>query len=309
MINPRVVDEPDDRTRQKPFDALEQRGMDRAVPPGVPPGSPLVSPRADLPARVGHYAIERKLGQGGMGVVYMAHDERLRRTVAVKMISSVAGDEQVRQRFWREARAAASVNHPNICQIYEIGEDHGRLFIAMELLDGEVLTERLQRGALTVDEALPIAFGMLAALSALHARGIVHRDLKPSNVFVTRHGVKVLDFGLAHLEPEPSLDPTLALTGAGILMGTPKYMAPEQISGEPVDYRCDLFAAGSIIFEMLAGRPAFGGPTLVDILHATLHEQPPALTGTAAVAAVDRVIHSALAKRPADRLMSADAMA
>jgi TolB-like protein len=244
-----------------------------------------------------------------MGVVYAAQDERLRRTVAVKMISSPAGDEQARERFWREARAAASVNHPNVCQIYEIGEDQGSLFIAMELLDGEVLTERLQRGALTVPEALPIAFGILAALSALHARGIVHHDLKPSNVFLTRHGVKLLDFGLARFEPEPSLDPTLGLTRAGMLMGTPKYMAPEQVTGEPVDHRCDLFAAGSILFEMLAGRPAFAGRTLVDILHATLHEQPPALTGTAAVAAVDRVIHRALAKRPAARPTSADAMA
>jgi len=159
----------------------------------------------------------------------------------------------------REARAAASVSHPNVCQIYEIGEDQGRLFIAMELLDGEVLTERLQRGAVTVSAALPIAFGLLAALSALHARGIVHRDLKPSNVFLTRHGVKLLDFGVARFEPEPALDPTVGLTGPGVVLGTPRYMAPEQLTGEPVDHRCDLFAAGAILFEMLAGRPAFVG--------------------------------------------------
>jgi serine/threonine protein kinase/tetratricopeptide (TPR) repeat protein len=301
------MDPPDDRTKRRPFES-GQRGANLSGAPEIPPGFPVAPPRTNLPGRVGHYAIERKLGEGGMGVVYAAQDDRLRRAVAVKMISSPAGDELARERFWREARTAASVNHPNVCQIYEIGEDEGRLFIAMELLDGEVLTERLQRGALTVPEALPIAFGMLAALSALHARGIIHRDLKPSNVFLTGYGVKLLDFGLARFQPQP-LDPTLGLTGAGTLLGTPKYMAPEQVTGASLDYRCDLFAAGSILFEMLAGRPAFPGRTLVDILHATLHEQPPALAGTAAVAAVDRVIHRALAKRPADRPASADAMA
>ena len=140
-----------------------------------------------------------------MGVVYAARDERLERIVALKTMSmrdgsttsSPGGDETARKRFWREARAAASVNHPNVCQIYEIGEDDGQLFIAMELLEGEALADRLRRGPLSVSEAVPVALGMLAALSALHARGIVHRDLKPSNVFLTPHGVKLLDFGLA----------------------------------------------------------------------------------------------------------------
>jgi serine/threonine protein kinase len=160
-----------------------------------------------LPARIGHYAIARKLGEGGMGVVYAARDERLERIVAVKTMSTmspVAHDETARKRFWREARAAASVNHPNVCQIYEIGEDRGRLFIAMELLEGESLAECLRRGPLSVSRAVPIALSMLAALSALHARGIVHRDLKPSNVFLTPHGVKLLDFGLARPQLEPS---------------------------------------------------------------------------------------------------------
>ena len=156
---------------------------------------------------------------------------------------------------------------------------------------------------------MPIGLGILAALSALHARGIVHRDLKPSNVFLTPHGVKLLDFGLARPEPERSLGSATGLTRTGIVMGTPRYMAPEQVTGEPVDARSDLFAAGAILFEMLAGRPAFGGRTVVEILHATLYEQPPALTGSPAVAAVDRVIRRALAKRPADRPASADAMA
>src|SRR6185436_19017524 len=138
--------------------------------------------REIAPERIGRYAIERKLGAGGMGVVYVARDERLQRTVAVKTLSLLSDDETARKRFWREARAAASVNHPNVCQIYEIGEDHGVLFIVMELLEGEVLPDRLRRGALSPSQAVPIGLDMLSALSALHARGIVHRDLKPSNV-------------------------------------------------------------------------------------------------------------------------------
>jgi serine/threonine protein kinase/tetratricopeptide (TPR) repeat protein len=261
-----------------------------------------------LPARIGRYAIERKLGEGGMGVVYAARDDRLDRTIAVKTLSASATDETARQRLWREARAAASVNHPNVCQIYEIGEDEGRVFIAMELLEGETLADRLRRGPLSTSAAVPIGLGMLAALSALHGRGIIHRDLKPSNVFLTIHGVKVLDFGLARPELDGSLGST-ELTRTGMVMGTPRYMAPEQVTGEPVDTRSDLFAAGAILFEMLAGRPAFSGRTIVEVLHATRYEQPPALTGSPAVAAVDRVIRRAMAKRPAERPVSADAMA
>ena len=262
-----------------------------------------------LPGRIGPYLIDRKLGEGGMGIVYAARDERLERMVAVKIMSARAADETARLRFWREARAAASVNHPNICQIHEIGEDAGTLFIAMELLQGESLADRLCRGSLSVAEALPVALGMLSALSALHTRGLVHRDLKPSNVFLTAHGVKLLDFGLVKPELEPALISAAGLTQTGMAIGTPRYMAPEQATGERVDARTDVFAAGAILFEMLSGRPAFSGRTVVDVLHATLHEQPPALTGSPTVAAVDRVIRRALAKRPADRPSSADEMA
>ena len=262
-----------------------------------------------IPARIGPYTVERKLGEGGMGVVYAARDERLQRTVALKTLSAIGPDPTAHQRLWREARAAASVNHPNVCQIYEIGEDDGTLFIVMELLEGQVLSERLTAGALTSAEAIPIGLGILAALSALHARGIVHRDLKPSNVFLTQHGVKLLDFGLARPQFDAPFDPAVELTLPGVVMGTPRYMAPEQISGDAVDGRTDLFAAGAVLFEMLAGRPAFVGRTLVEILHATRYEQPPALTGSPAVAALDRVIRRALAKRAADRPASADVMA
>ena len=265
--------------------------------------------RGDTPSRIAHYKVARKIGVGGMGVVYEAYDERLERTVALKMMLRLEDNETARKRFWREARAAASVNHPNICQIYEVGEDGGNLFIAMELLDGEALTEHMTRGAMSVDRAAPIATDMLAALAALHARGIVHRDLKPSNVFITRHGVKLLDFGLARPEVDHTLDTAIGLTRTGIVMGTPRYMAPEQVTGDAVDARTDLFAVGSILFEMLAGRPAFAGRSVIEILHATLTEQPPALTGSPAVAAIDRVIRRALAKSPSGRPASAEAMA
>jgi eukaryotic-like serine/threonine-protein kinase len=262
-----------------------------------------------LPSRIGHYAISRKIGAGGMGVVYQAYDERLQRTVALKTVLGVEQDETARKRFWREARAAASVNHPNVCQIYDVGEDGGHLFITMELLEGEPLTEHLARGPLTVDRAVAVVLDMLAALASIHGRGIVHRDLKPSNVFVTRHGVKLLDFGLARPEVDPTLDAGAGLTRSGVVLGTPRYMAPEQVTGDPVDARTDLFAVGAILFELLAGRPAFTGRTVLDVINATLTENPPALTGSPAIAAVDRVIRRALAKSPAGRPASAEVMA
>jgi non-specific serine/threonine protein kinase len=303
MIDARVSDKPRRRLRAI-YDWLT------ATPPAVPSSSPDAAPSAEgVPARIGHYAIARKLGEGGMGVVYAARDERLERTVALKTMSALTADDTARRRFWREARAAASVNHPNICQIYEIGEDGDELFIAMELLEGEALGERLKRGPMSVAQTVPIGLGILAALSALHSRGIIHRDLKPSNVFLTPHGVKLLDFGLARPDLARSPGSETDLTRTGIALGTPRYMAPEQVSGDPADTRTDLFAAGAILFEMLAGRPAFSGRTVVEVLHATLHEQPPALTGSPAIAAADRVIRKALAKRPAERPQSADAMA
>ena len=146
--------------------------------------------------RIGPYRIVRKLGEGGMGVVYAAEDERLRREVAIKTIRE-AGDSSARERFFREARAAASLSHPNVCQLFDIGDDDGKPFLVMELLEGEALVDALKRGALPTAEALRVALAVLTALDALHARGFIHRDLKPSNVFLTKHGVKLLDFGLA----------------------------------------------------------------------------------------------------------------
>ncbi len=276
------------------------------APTAPPPSDASYDP---IPSKIGIYQITGRLGRGGMGIVYSARDPRLERTVAIKVMASQAMDEEGRKRFWREARAAASVNHPNICAIYEVGEHQGELYLAMELLEGESLAERLRDGPLTVAETIPIGLGILDALEALHARLVIHRDLKPSNVFLTRHGTKLLDFGLARPIQKSAMETSVDLTRSGFLVGTPRYIAPEQITGEPVDGRCDLFAAGAILFEMLAGRPAFQGNNVVEILHATLSEQPPCLAGSPAVAALDRVIRRAIAKKPADRPPTAKVMA
>ncbi|MEE8218337.1 MAG: serine/threonine-protein kinase, partial [Vicinamibacteria bacterium] len=224
--------------------------------------------------RIGPYRVIEKLGQGGMGIVFSALDERLGRSLAIKVIRGEGADDSAARRFWREARAAAAVNHPNICQVYEVGEHDGQLFIAMELLEGESLHERLERGALPVKEAVPAALGILSALEALHGRGVVHRDLKPSNVFLTEHGVKLLDFGLARpvAASDAAEDASGDLTRPGMLVGTPRYMAPEQVDGTELGPATDVFAAGALLFEMLAGRPAFEGQGLAQILHGVLHE-------------------------------------
>jgi serine/threonine protein kinase/tetratricopeptide (TPR) repeat protein len=307
MIGFLVANQTSDHSSRGTFRALYE-WLTGAASPQLSP-APKPGTGVDLPERIGPYVVERKLGEGGMGVVYAARDARLQRMIAVKTLAAAPDDEGARQRLWREARAAASVNHPNICQIYEVGEDSGRLFIAMELLEGEVLSERLTRGPLTSSDAVPIALGMLAALSALHGRGIVHRDLKPSNVFLTVHGVKLLDFGLARPELNETVSEQTAVTRTGLLMGTPRYMAPEQVSGDALSVRSDLFAAGAILFEMLAGRPAFGGRTIAEVLHATRYEHPPALRGSPVVAGIDRVIRKAMAKSPSDRPSSAEEMA
>jgi serine/threonine-protein kinase len=264
---------------------------------------------APLPDRIGRYRVERRLGRGGMGVVYAGRDERLDRPVALKLIGADTPGEEERRRFAREAKAAARVNHPHVCQVYEVDEHAGQPFIAMELLAGEPLSERLAGGPVAPADAVAWTLQVLDALRALHAQSLVHRDLKPSNVFLGPHGVKVLDFGLAR-EVQGSIDTGAnPITRTGAVMGTPRYMAPEQVYGHETDARTDLFAAGAILFEMLAGRPAFPGRTAVEVLYATLHEHPPALAGSPVVVALDRVVRRALAKDPDQRFPSAEAMA
>jgi serine/threonine protein kinase/tetratricopeptide (TPR) repeat protein len=261
------------------------------------------------PLDIGPYRIVDKLGEGGMGVVYVAIDTRLDRRVALKILRPDAGGPDAQRRLIREARIAAGLSHPLICQVFELGEWQAQPFIAMELVEGESLAARLQQGALGPAEALRLMRLIVEALKVLHTRGVVHRDLKPSNIFLTGPSIKVLDFGLARPFDGTPADTRAEVTQAGTVVGTPQYAAPEQLTGEPVDARADLFSAGVILFEMLTGRPPFGGRTLAAVIHAVLYETTPALTGSPAVVAIDRVIHRALAKNPARRHACAEDLA
>jgi serine/threonine-protein kinase len=258
--------------------------------------------------RLGHFHLVRRIGEGGMGIVHEARDERLGRTVAIKVVRRV-DEAGARDRFWREARAAARVNHPHVCQIYDVGETDGQLYIAMELLEGEPLSARLERGPLPLDELGPIALGILAALEALHRQEVVHRDLKPSNIFLTPHGVKLLDFGLARPVATGGAGVGATVTRTGFVVGTPRYMAPEQWNAEPVGPATDLFSLGALLYESLTGVAPFPGTSPAEVRHAALFEQPPALAGPAAVATLDRLLRRAMAKRPEERFPSAAAMA
>jgi serine/threonine protein kinase len=263
---------------------------------------------------IGHYQIRRKIGQGGMGVVYEGWDERLTRLVAIKAIPEETESKEARARLWREARSLARVNHPHVCQVFDVFEEGEALVLILELLDGQSLAERLLTGMIATSETLGIEREILGALQALHDLGIVHRDLKPSNVFLTRHGIKLLDFGLARtmdstFTGDPDQTRTAAsITAPGLLVGTPKYMAPEQARGLPVGPPADIFAAGTILYEMLTGKPPFEGTSLVDVLYAVLHQNPPPLSGSREIEALDLVIRRAMAKRVEDRYSSAREM-
>lgn len=243
-----------------------------------------------------------------MGVVYEGHDDRLDRPVAIKVIrGEVLADPAIRERFRREARAAARVNHPNICALYEYDEVDGQPFLVMELLSGEPLSKRLERSAMAWDEVIRLADQLLDALESLHRNGVVHRDLKPANVFLTAHGAKLVDFGLA--QPTVLDDVThLGLTGAGVVVGTPQYMAPERMSGGAADERADVWAAAAVLYEALAGLPAFPGRTFAEVVHAVAYLEPKPLEGERA-AAFDRALRPALLKDPAQREASASGLA
>jgi eukaryotic-like serine/threonine-protein kinase len=254
------------------------------------------------------YRLERPLGEGGMGRLFAAVDQQLGRRVAIKLIREDVDEPSSRDRFLREARAAAVLSHPNACQLFEVGEHDGFPFLVMELLDGEPLSTRLERGPLSKEEAEGVILPLMDALSAFHNAGLIHRDLKPANVFLTSQGVKLLDFGLARRTQRSDAVTAPALTAPGAITGTMRYMAPEQLTGDPIDARTDIFAVGVMLFEMLTGRVPFGPDSNVDWLNAVLTEDPPSL-GKPELHALDPVIERALQRRPNDRFATIDEMA
>ena len=229
---------------------------------------------------ISHYRIVEKLGGGGMGVVYLAEDTRLDRKVAIKFLpAEVATDERAKQRLLREAKTAATLDHPNICSIYEVGEEDSHSFIILQYIEGETLAARLRRHLPDLREALAIAAQVAEALAEAHARGIIHRDIKPENIMVTtRTQVKVLDFGLAKVLRDPSIaeeETASMLSVPGMLMGTLPYMSPEQVRGEELDFRSDIFSFGTVLYEMLDGRRPFQAQSSAEVISAILTAEPP----------------------------------
>src|SRR5215510_2876391 len=229
--------------------------------------------------RLGPYEIVTPLGAGGMGEVYKANDTRLDRTVAIKVLPShVSDDLTLRERFEREARTIAALNHPHICTLHDVGHQNGTDYLVLEHLEGQTLAERLAKGALPLDQALQYAIQIADALDKAHRQGITHRDLKPGNVMLTTAGTKLLDFGLAKLRPVMGAVVGMgvarhlgtSLTGRGAILGTLQYMAPEQLEGKPADARTDVFGFGALLYEMLTGKKAFEGTSQASLISAIL---------------------------------------
>ena len=250
-----------------------------------------------------------------MGQVYRATDTRLDRTVAIKVLPrALATDPQFRVRFDREAKALAGLTHPHICTLHDVGHQDGVDFLVMEYLEGETLGGRLEKGPLSVDQALSLAVQIADALAAACRQGIVHRDLKPGNVILTKSGAKLLDFGLAKstmalITGGPSLMPTTppSLTAQGTILGTFQYMAPEQLEGKEADARTDIFAFGAVLYEMLTGKKAFEGKSQASLIGAIMHAEPPAIAAVQPLTppALDRIVKTCLAKDPENRWQSA----
>lgn len=259
--------------------------------------------------QLGRYRILAEIGRGAMGVVYRAEDPALDRTVAIKTIL-LTGDTAERQsyeaRFLQEARAAGRLSHPAIITVYDVGREGELAYMAMELLRGIDLRERLQYGSLSLREAVGLAAEIADGLAFAHEQGVIHRDIKPANVMIVRGGhAKIMDFGLARL---PLSD---VKTQTGVLLGTPKYMSPEQVAGRPVDHRSDLFALGAVLYEMLVGRPPFSGADTAQLIHriATAAHAAPSRIVSSVPHLLDLIVARALEKDPATRYQSAREMA
>ena len=269
-------------------------------------------------ATLGPYEIVAPLGAGGMGEVYRAHDARLLREVAIKVLPpDFATDPERLARFSREARAAGALSHPNILAIYDLGTHEGAPYVVSELLDGTTLRDLMAGSPLPPSKAIAYALQVARGLAAAHGKGIVHRDLKPENLFVTKDGhVKILDFGLAKVVTDDGKDTatravTLTVaTESGRIMGTVGYMSPEQLRGEPADQRSDIFAFGIVLYEMLNGTAPFSRSSMVDTMTAIMREDPPEMSGARDLPpALERIIRHCLEKRPEDRFHSAQDVA
>ena len=280
-----------------------------------------VVPRNLEGQQLGPYHLESRIGAGGMGEVYRGRDTRLNRIVAIKVLPlRVANDPNARERFEREARVVGTLNHPHICTLHDAGRQDGIDFLVMELMEGETLAARLDRGPLPMALAFELAVQIVSALDKAHRAGIVHRDLKPANIFLVRGGkgsapptAKLLDFGLAKATGPIVASGGTGMTAArdltvpGLIVGTVQYMSPEQIEGKDIDARADLFAFGSVFFEMLSGRRAFEAESNASVMAAILEREPPSLSTVQPLAtpALDRLIRTCLAKDPDDRWQTA----
>src|ERR1700693_4002982 len=266
--------------------------------------------------RFGPYEILSAIGAGGMGEVYKARDTRLDRTVAIKVLPTHLADRsELRERFEREAKTIASLNHPHICTLHDVGHQDEIDFLVMEYVEGETLAQRLQKGPLPLDQVLRYAIEIADALDKAHRKGITHRDLKPGNIMLTKSGTKLLDFGLAKLKqdaapatPESQLATMRgAITGEGTILGTLQYMAPEQVEAKEVDARTDIFAFGVVVYEMATGKKAFEGKSQASLMAKILETDPAPMSALAPMTppALDHVVKRCLAKDPDDRWQSA----
>ena len=264
--------------------------------------------------RLGPYEILSPLGAGGMGEAYRARDTRLRRDVAIKILAGHLADRpELRERFEREARAIASLNHPHICTVHDVGHQDGTDYFVMELLDGETLAQRLRGGALPLSQVLQYGAEIGDALDKAHRKGVTHRDLKPGNIMLTKSGAKLLDFGLAKLGGSATEHPGEQetrdgpITAEGTLLGTMNYMAPEQLEGREADARSDIFAFGAVLYELATGKKAFEGKSQASLIAAIMSSEPPTLSAIQPMTppALDRIIRKCLRKDPDDRWQSA----